>query len=485
MKVPSAKVALFFAVLVFAIFAAGELLALATYWITFNEGFSSDRLQTERLAVMRSAKESPGGRSVVGSPWLIHPYYGYVSNPSGRQRIDKFGFYGHENQIQAAGPDKVVIAIIGGSVAARLASPAFDGAVFESELQKIPPFRNKHVVVVNLGNDAFKQPQGLMAVNDILSRGGHIDILIALDGFNEIALPEAHGNLADGVSPFYPQHWRHLVETEPDPDQMVMRAKLHYVSDLRVTLAANFARPIVRHLVLPNLIWRVADDHLQGTAMRYRIAIDQQASANPASRVTNDQRAFLGPAIEYSTRRDLYTDIARQWGRSSALLNDIIAARGGRYFHFLQPNQYVPGSKPMGNEERKRALHSASPYRRSVEVGYPYMRAMGTSLRRAGLWFEDLTGLFANNDRELYSDGCCHLNSEGDAILARTIAAAIAARLAAGEDVRSLARDVVDFGDALFALEELRRFISNPADYNDGSADPIGAATNITSKQRH
>ena len=33
--------------------------------------------------------------------------------------------------------------------------------------------------------------------------------------------------------------------------------------------------------------------------------------------------------------------------------------------------------------------------RKPVEIGYPYMRAMGASLRRAGVWFEDLTGLFA------------------------------------------------------------------------------------------
>ena len=167
-------------------------------------------------------------------------------------------------------------------------------------------------------------------------------------------------------------------------------------------------------------------------------------------------------------------DIARQWGRSSALLNDIIVARGGRYFQFLQPNQYVADSKPLGDEERRRALHPGSPYRRSVEIGYPYMRAMGASLRRADLWFEDLTGLFAHDGRQLYVDSCCHLNAEGNAILARAIAGAIAARLAAGDKALPLTPDAVDFGDSLFAAEELRRFTSNPADYNDGSADFIG-----------
>lgn len=476
MKRSRSKTAIFYAVLVLGLVAIGELLAFAGYLIAFHEPISFELLQSQRLAVIRSAEESHGGGRAEGAPWLIHPYYGYVSNPSDRQRVDKFGFPGHEDQIQAAGPDKVVIAIIGGSVVARLASLAFDGNIFEAELKNIPAFRDKRVVVLNLGNDAFKQPQGLMVINDILSRGGHIDVLIALDGFNEIALPEAHGNLADRVSPFYPQHWRHLVEARPDPDQMILLAKLHYVSDLRVSVATNFARPIVRHLVLPNLIWRVADDKLQTMATRYRIMIDQQPSANPANRATNDGRAFLGPAVEYGTRRELYTDIARQWGRSSVLLNDLIVAQGGRYFHFLQPNQYVPGSKPFGDEERKSALHANSPYRSPVEIGYPYMRAMGASLRRAGLWFEDLTDLFAANNQTVYVDSCCHFNDAGNAILARAIAATIAARMAPGEKARAVAFDAVDFGDGLFAAQELRRFVPNPGDYNDGSRDLIGAA---------
>lgn len=259
---------------------------------------------------------------------------------------------------------------------------------------------------------------------------------------------------------------------------MVVLAKLHYVSDLRVSLAANFARPIIRHLVLANLIWRAVDDRLQTAATRYRITLDQQPPADPASRFTNDRRAFLGPAVEYGTRRELYTDIAREWGRSSVLLNGIIAAQGGRYFHFLQPNQYVPGSKPLGEAERNRAVHTNSPYRRPVEIGYPYMRAMGASLRRAGLSFQDLTGLFADDSQPLYIDDCCHMDGRGNAILARAIAAALAAHVEPGDNA-PVALDQVDFADSLFTAQELRRFVPNPHEYNDGALDLIGAATKV------
>jgi hypothetical protein len=538
MKKSRGKRAGFYAVLVFGVIAAVELLALGAYVIIFDEPFSYDRLQSQRLALFRPAETvpaeamaggganpksapgeagsggaspqsapgeagsggaspppapapvapvgaspppvAPGGASSDGPRWVLHPYYGFVANPN-NSGVNKFGFPGHEDQIQAASPDKLVVAVVGGSVALQLAQIA--GDVLAAGLKGIPAFRGKQLVLLNLGNASFKQPQGLITLNDILSRGGHIDLLIALDGFNEIALPEAHGNLPDGISPFYPQHWRQLAESQLYPGQMSAIAKLQYATALRAILAENFARPVVRHLVTANLIWRVADQQLQNAAARYFQALDEQPPTDPRMRLTNDHRAFLGPTTQYWTRRALYMDIARQWGRSSVLMNDIIAAQGGRYFHFLQPNQYVLGGKPLGEQEQKIAINPSSPYRRPVEIGYPYLRAMGASLRRAGVWFEDLTGLFAGNGEEIYRDDCCHMNKDGNIRLARAIIAAIAARMASDDKPRSVALDAVDFSDPLFASPELRRFVPNPRDYNDGAADLI--ASGSTAPQPH
>ena len=172
-------------------------------------------------------------------------------------------------------------------------------------------------------------------------------------------------------------------------------------------------------------------------------------------------------------------DIARNWGKSSVLLHNLMQTQGGLYFHFLQPNQYVAGSKPLGEQERKVAIHLVSPYRRPVEIGYPYLQAMGASLRGAGIWFEDLTPVFAGMDQELYNDNCCHLNNEGNLILARAIAAAIIAYMSnpAGGGNRPLRFDQVNFDSSLFAARELRRFVSKPSDYSDGSQDKIGLAS--------
>jgi hypothetical protein len=480
MKKPRAKLTIFYAILVFAVAITLELLAFATYSIIFDERFSYGRLQSERLSLLQSAQAKSDAARSETPMWVLHPYYGYVGNPASRPLpFDKFGFLGNEDQIQAANFNKVVVAVVGGSVAGQLASTTYGADTLKAELKLIPAFRDKEIVLLNLGNGSYKQPQGLITINDLLSRGSHIDMLIALDGFNEIAVPEAHGIVSDGTSPFYPFYWRQLVEANASPDKMNALAKLNFASGLRVKLAANFAKPILRDLVVANLIWRVADRGLQIAMLKYRVALDQQLPASQVARLTSNQLGFLGPPVKYRTRRELYLDIAKQWGRASVLMKDIVAAQGGLYFHFLQPNQYVPDSKPLGEEEKKNAVYPLSVYRKPVEIGYPYLRAMGASLRSAGLWFEDLTDLFAGDSEDLYIDSCCHISKKGMAIVARAIASAIASRLATGEKAKTLALAQVDFTDAVFAIQELRKFLPNSPDYDGGSLDFIGTATEV------
>jgi hypothetical protein len=58
--------------------------------------------------------------------------------------------------------------------------------------------------------------------------------------------------------------------------------------------------------------------------------------------------------------------------------------------------------------------------------GYPVLQRRAERLRGRGIAFHDLTGTFADVDRTIYSDECCHLNLEGNRILARTIAERLA-----------------------------------------------------------
>ena len=97
------------------------------------------------------------------------------------------------------------------------------------------------------------------------------------------------------------------------------------------------------------------------------------------------------------------------------LLAGLAREAGAVYYHFLQPNQHVPDSKPLSEEERKKF------YRPNREVIYretlPLMAEFGTRLREHGINYFDLTKIFENNPETLYRDECCHFNTRGNQLL--------------------------------------------------------------------
>jgi hypothetical protein len=133
-----------------------------------------------------------------------------------------------------------------------------------------------------------------------------------------------------------------------------------------------------------------------------------------------------GPDYSPATERALFEDCVRLWSQSSEQIWKGCRANEVAYYHFLQPNQYVAGSKPFNDWERRHILGgSENLSRKGVENGYPGLIASGRALRGEGLPFTDLTQLFADRTETLYRDNSCHFNDRGYELLARKIAQVI------------------------------------------------------------
>jgi hypothetical protein len=117
--------------------------------------------------------------------------------------------------------------------------------------------------------------------------------------------------------------------------------------------------------------------------------------------------------------------LAAMWYRSSAQLDKVCRANGARYYHFLQPNQYLENTKQMSEAEEKIAIKRGHPYGHWVPVGYPWLIQYGAELRSSGVRFTDLTGVLKGHSEPLYKDSCCHLNDKGYAVVAEAMADAI------------------------------------------------------------
>jgi len=155
---------------------------------------------------------------------------------------------------------------------------------------------------------------------------------------------------------------------------------------------------------------------------------EEQRTAAPA--------VATGPRIEFKDEREMLTYLAGLWRRSSRVLHDVAASHGIRYYHFLQPNQYVPGSKPMGPREKAEAVRSQR-YSRIVATAYPMLSDAGRALAAEGVRFTDLTAAFAARPEPLYVDACCHVNRQGNVIVADLIFAAIRRDLQGDADRRA------------------------------------------------
>ena len=95
------------------------------------------------------------------------------------------------------------------------------------------------------------------------------------------------------------------------------------------------------------------------------------------------------------------------------MIYDLSKSNSFEYFHFLQPNQYVKGSKLFSEDERKIAILEGYAYQKPAVEGYPYLINAGKKLQQNGVPFYDLTRMFEDKEEILYVDACCHLNQQG------------------------------------------------------------------------
>jgi hypothetical protein len=407
-----------------------ELFSYAAYLFATGEFFSFGGVRQSQRDIASLQSAAPGDPKPrtklehLMAADAIHPYLGFVYDPDEwnvkrRSRklhglpVSDFGFVDDKSPIQEASADRVVVGIFGGSVALQLSLKAEE--VLLDELRKIPRFGgDREFVVVRTALGSHKQPQQGLILDYLLSLGGHFDLVINLDGFNEVAL--AAESQRKGVYPFYPRGWSLRMAGVPETELLKLIGAKFIAEQSRSRWAATFLEPPLRYSVTSNLVWKLRDRQLAGRVAEFALGIQQFETQ--AKRAPFQAR---GPAFAAATEADLYREIARVWARSSLQMSRLVGANGGAYFHFLQPNQYVPKSKIIGPKERAIAIDRQHPYRHGVRAGYPHLVDAGQSLPREGVEFHDLSRIFKGVERPLYSDACCHLNEEGIGLLATRI----------------------------------------------------------------
>jgi hypothetical protein len=197
-----------------------ELISFLAYGAATNRLFSFTDLNSKRSLIVQNVPTDEGfvvGGLKVPMNVPIHPYYGF-GKPQG------FDFLQQPDDGIQNDPNGIIVAITGGSVAYGVFNQK--KALLQEYLQGIPGFEDKNIYIVLLGYYAWKQPQQVTALTYYLTMGGRADILINLDGHNEIV--DTNTNYRQDVYPAYPWLWYYLASNTISAGELRLIVEIRY-----------------------------------------------------------------------------------------------------------------------------------------------------------------------------------------------------------------------------------------------------------------
>ncbi len=404
------------------------------------------------LAEVTPEQEAPSPAATGERPQptlLLHPFRGWTQRPGTvaglerywgrvfpgstppawtleRRRVGAFGATSRVADIRSLPPGAFVVAVFGGSVAEQLV--LYGGDRLLESLARARPDLAGRLEILSMAGAAHKQPQQLQALIELVLHGVPVDLVVNLDGFNEVV--QGGANARHGVHPYFPdwRRWTAMLELAsgaPSAEAIVLEARILELRRASAALAARLERiPVLSASVLARSVAGTVVLRQQRCLEILEAELAAQAEATWRGRLAEHPDPCLAAAD------GCWALIADQWAQSSLLMAAVARSRGAAYAHLLQPNQYVPGSKPLTREEDLLAHWPGSRFAASVPPGYAALRARGPALAADGIAFRDLTDLFRERTETLYVDNCCHLNRQGYLAIAEEVAALAAPPLA-------------------------------------------------------
>lgn len=307
---------------------------------------------------------------------------------------------------QATTPNPVRVLVLGGSVAGHLSKNISSNKVVPPKVtyqgqklgheQILQTVLNRHFntdrfVVDNAALPGGKQPQQLFKLQYLLMLGERYDIVINVDGFNEIALPLIE-NRALGNYAAYPRSYSKLVAGVNRNSECLGRAN-HYARH-------TSWHPLSEVAHLAYITW-----------CHREVEVQELDENNPIATASG---------YEPGTEQAVVAEEVALWQNATQSIAKLAPVYGFTYIHAIQPNQYVAHSKPLSVEEKEKYLaypHYGTPIRDYYHrLNFDFWPAP----EQATLL--DLRDIFRNHRETLYRDACCHLNNTGMALLSEAIA---------------------------------------------------------------
>lgn len=404
---------------------AAEVTGLGVYYFQHGWLFYLNPYRTTFQSV--ETARAGGALTDVG----LHPYFGPVhraglpvevpASMAGERPAaaaaplvtNNFGFASAQAYpYRRASEREFIIGVFGGSVGAwfcQLGAPRLAAA-----LKGRPFFRDKTIVPLCFSHEGYKQPQQALLLTYFLSVGQPFDLVVNIDGFNEVALSRVNDEAGLDMSMPSAMHLeglRTLIDgatLTSEKLQSLAAIEGHRQRMNLVGARLNRAWSAVMYVALERY-YRIVEGRYQAERVRF--------AALPSAGV-DGSALHVTPRIDRGDRGAFFDDVARLWLRSSEVMRDALARDGTAYVHVLQPNQYF-SRRRFSPEERAVAINPASPFKPGAEQGYPKLLAALVRSASAGSSpVFDATRLFDDERALVYVDDCCHYTQRGNDLLA-------------------------------------------------------------------
>lgn len=375
----------------------------ASYDPARMRGFLESRVAADDYGdVAAYAAQDPGVDPVEHRP-VPDPWSGW-SSPSILERVAR----GTQAFTEGGGERRFDVLLLGGSFAAQLGNAW--GQRMDELLGGSPSVGGRPIELWNFSVAAQKQPSHLHRLTGLLALGWKPDLVVCVDGYNELAISSE--NAIAGIHPVYPSatFWNGMARAGD-----VDRKAIDLLLDVRTAQQRVSARA---RAGLSLGVWRSAllsrawSAWLSGPQADYRAARTRYAEWTGTERSQVAVRGPLPPGPRGAV--ELGAGVAEgvaAWVDGARNLRAICDDHGIALVHALQPGLDDEGSKPASDEET-RTNRLQAPWRASIRLGYPRLRAGVAELAARGVVVHDGSRLYAERTETLYVDGC-HVNERG------------------------------------------------------------------------
>ncbi|MEP6518822.1 hypothetical protein [Microcoleus vaginatus] len=405
-----------------------EALSLAFYFINQKQFFYTRTKAKEKVV---EDIERIGIRLDESIVERLHPLFGYVlkqgafTNEKLKLKVNKHGFFSlYEYPFIKTNNNQVIIGIFGGSVANNFAVDEYVNRRLSNKLKTYPEFANKEIFVLNFGNGGYKQPQQLLVLNYFLALGQELDLVINIDGFNEVALSNLNNKAQVEIGMPSVQHIQPLTGLANNNLSPEAMSSILQINENKKQLKAGIDKLQTCQLALCHAVTSLQVKQLVNNYQQAVVKYDSQVKqSNPDT--ANSGIVYIPKADFVLQDAAAFDKMASMWYQSSIGMNQILSSRKIKYFHFIQPNQYYPTKRSFTAKENEIAIDQKSPYIEGVKKGYPVLLSKVGDLQKAGVNVFSAVNILDNTKETVYKDACCHYNSVGDEVLANYVSSSI------------------------------------------------------------